>query len=83
MTFTTWSALHTAMLDQAAEFFAGQGAQHAEYEVTIDGATRRLKYRTVAEFEAGLAFVARMAAAEKPLSTRPLGRIQARSRFNR
>lgn len=62
-TFTTWSALHTAMLDAAARFFSGQ-LTAAEYEINTGSVSRRLKYRTVDEFKAGLEFVRGMVALE-------------------
>lgn len=62
-TFTTWAALYTEMLNAAARFFSGQmGA--AEYEINTGGSARKLKYRTVDEFKAGLAFVSEMAQLE-------------------
>lgn len=62
-TFTTWAALYAEMLNAAARFFSGQmGA--AEYEINTGGSSRKLKYRTVDEFKAGLAFVREMAQLE-------------------
>lgn len=62
-TFTTWATLYAAMLDSAAQFFSGQmGA--AEYEINTGGTSRRMKYRTVEEFKAGLEFVRQMAELE-------------------
>lgn len=62
-TFTSWTALHTAMLNAAADFFANR-ISVASYTVDTGGSRRQLEYRTVAEFQAGLEFVAHMAATE-------------------
>jgi len=62
-TFTTWSALYTAMLDAAARFFSGQMSA-VEYEIQTGASLRKMKYRSVDEFKAGLEFVREMAALE-------------------
>ncbi len=62
-TFTSWSAVHSAMLNAAADFFSGK-LQYVRYSVSDGGNNRQLEYRSVAEFTAGLEFVAAMAARE-------------------
>lgn len=61
--FTTWQALYLAMLNQAAEFYGGQ-LNHVEYEVNTGGGSKRVRYRTEAEFRAGLEYVQKQAQAE-------------------
>jgi hypothetical protein len=62
-TFTTWQALYLVMLDSAAEFYSGQ-LSVAEYTVNSGSGSRHLRYRTEAEFRAGLEFVHKQAQAE-------------------
>jgi hypothetical protein len=75
--FTTWSALYTAMLNAAADFFTNKMGV-AEYTLETSGGSRRtFKYRTVAEFKAGLEFVKSMADTEST-SSAPAGRTFAK-----
>jgi hypothetical protein len=61
--FTTWSALHTAMLNALADFAANR-SQVAEFELQAGGITRRYRYRTIAELKEGLTFAKDMMDAE-------------------
>ena len=63
VTFTTWQALYLTMLDAAAAFYGGQ-LTVAEYTINTGASSRQLRYRTEAEFRAGLEYVHKQAQAE-------------------
>lgn len=56
-TFTTWSALYTAMLNSFANFAPGRVASFNFNSGTI---SRTFQYRTFEEFKEGLQFVKSM-----------------------
>lgn len=66
------------MLDVAADFFTSKmGVAEYTFE-PAGGARRSFKYRTVAEFKEGLAFVKLMAENETVTTTPPVGRTYAK-----
>lgn len=70
-TFTTWAALYASMLNTMADFAGGGKFAIADYAIETGGNnSRKLTYRTFAEFERGLMFVKRMADIESGSAVR-------------
>ncbi|KKU25400.1 MAG: hypothetical protein UX37_C0024G0011, partial [Microgenomates group bacterium GW2011_GWA2_46_16] len=56
-TFTTWSALYTAMLNSLANFAPGRVAS---FNFNSGASSKSFQYRTIQEFKEGLHFVKTM-----------------------